>query len=210
MKEAIKALPPRAGLNFCCKGASVLVWQWESYSPPARLLNVKDKLAANEPVYSMTVRLVRSIEIATIARTAGFDTIYIDLEHNVFSLDAAGQICIACLSLGIAPFVRVPSYDPHFVARVLDLGALGVIAPHVQSAADAEAVVRAARYPPVGERSLAGMLPQLHYRTLPAEEANQQLNDATMVIGMIESPKALPQSTRSPRFRSGHPVHRNG
>jgi len=153
--------------------------------------NVKEKLARDEPVYSMTVRLVRSIEIASIARTAGFDTIYIDLEHNGFSLDTAGQICIACLGLGIAPFVRVPSSDPQFVARVLDSGALGIIVPHLQSADDARSVVRAAKYPPDGERSLAGMLPQLQYRSLPAADAIQQINDATMVIAMIESPKGL-------------------
>lgn len=152
---------------------------------------IKDKLARDEPVYSMAVRLVRSIEIAGIARAAGFDSIYIDLEHNGFSLDTTGQICIACLGLGIVPFVRVPSTDAQFVARVLDSGALGVIAPHLRSAADAEAVVRAAKYPPLGERSLAGMLPHLHYRTLPAAEANQQLNDATMVVAMIESPEGL-------------------
>ncbi len=142
--------------------------------------NVKDKLARDETVYSMTVRLVRSIEIATIARTAGFDSIYIDLEHNGFSLDTAGQICMACLALDIVPFVRVPSTEPHLVARVLDLGALGIIAPHLQSADDAKAVVRAAKYSPLGDRSLAGMLPQLHYRTLPAAEANQQLGLAAV------------------------------
>lgn len=155
------------------------------------LNNVKRKLLNDEPVYSMTVRLVRSIEIASIARTAGFDTLYIDMEHNGFSIDTAGQICMACLGLGIAPFVRVPGTDPSFIARVLDSGALGIIAPHVQSADDARAVVRAAKYHPVGERSLAGMLPQLHYRTLPAHEANALLNDATMIVTMIESPEGL-------------------
>lgn len=182
------------GFPFCCKGRRRLsIRSTSDVNPKSERLrnNVKDKLAKDEPVYSMTVRLVRSIEIATIARTAGFDTVYIDLEHNGFSLDAAGQICMACLGLGIAPFVRVPSYDPHFVSRVLDSGALGIIAPHVQSAADANAIVRAAKYPPIGERSLAGMLPQLHYQTVPVEEANQQVNDATMVVAMIESPEGL-------------------
>jgi 4-hydroxy-2-oxoheptanedioate aldolase len=161
-------------------------------SPDGRLRNnVKDKLARDEPVYSIAVRLVRSIEIASIARTAGFDSIYIDLEHSSLSRDTAGQICMACLGLGIAPFVRVPSADPHVIAQVLDSGALGIIAPHVQSAENARAIVRAAKYPPLGQRSLAGMLPQLHYRALPAAEANHQLNDATMVIAMIESPEGL-------------------
>jgi 4-hydroxy-2-oxoheptanedioate aldolase len=153
--------------------------------------SVKDKFARGEPVFSMSVRLVRSIEIASIARTAGFDSIYIDLEHSSFSLDTTGQICMACLPLGVAPFVRVPGGDPHFVARVLDAGALGIIAPHLHSADEARAIVRAAKYPPVGDRSLAGMLPQLQFRTLPTATASRQLNDSTMVIAMIESKEGL-------------------
>jgi 2-keto-3-deoxy-L-rhamnonate aldolase RhmA len=156
-------------------------------SPDHGLRNaVKEKLARNEPVYSMAVRLVRTVEIATIARTAGYDSIYIDLEHSGISLDAAGQICVASIGMGLVPFVRVPSADAAFVTRALDGGALGVIAPHVRSAADARALVRIVKYPPLGDRSLAGTLPQLGYRTLPAAQATRQLNDATMVIVMIE------------------------
>jgi 4-hydroxy-2-oxoheptanedioate aldolase len=160
-------------------------------SPSAMRNSVKEKLARGEPVFSMSVRLVRSIEIASIALTAGFDSIYIDLEHSSFSLDTTGQICMACLPLGVAPFVRVPGGDPHVVARVLDAGALGIIAPHVHSADEARAIVRAAKYPPIGDRSLAGMLPQLEFRTLPTATASRQLNDATMVIVMIESNEGL-------------------
>jgi 2-keto-3-deoxy-L-rhamnonate aldolase RhmA len=102
--------------------------------------NVKEKLARDEVVASMTVRLVRTVEIARIARTAGFDTLYVDLEHSSFSLDACGQICMAALEAGIAPFVRVPANTPEYIARVLEGGALGVIAPHLGSADEARAV----------------------------------------------------------------------
>ena len=53
--------------------------------------NVKEKLARDEVVASMTVRLVRNVEIARIAKTAGFDTLYIDLEHSSFRSKAAGR-----------------------------------------------------------------------------------------------------------------------
>jgi 2-keto-3-deoxy-L-rhamnonate aldolase RhmA len=98
---------------------------------PRQLLrnSVKDKLARNEVVASMIVRLVRTIEIAQIARTAGFDSFYVDMEHNSFSPDTTGQLCMAGLAAGIAPFVRVPSIEPEHIARALDGGALGVI-PH--------------------------------------------------------------------------------
>ena len=100
--------------------------------------NVKEKLARDEVVASMTVRLVRNVEIARIARTAGFDTLYIDLEHSSFSLESCSQVCIAAMEAGIAPFVRVPANTPDYITRVLEGGALGIIAPHVHSAADAQ------------------------------------------------------------------------
>ena len=152
---------------------------------------VKEKLARDEVVASMTVRMVRSIEIARIARTAGFDTLYIDLEHAGFSLDTTGQICIAALEAGIAPFVRVPANTPEHISRVLDGGALGVIAPHVGSAEEARAVVAAAKFPPAGQRSFAGSLPHLHYRAVPTTEAYAALDAATMVIVQCETAQAL-------------------
>ena len=95
---------------------------------------VKEKLARDEVVASMTVRLCRSIEIARIAATAGFDTIYVDVEHNTLSIDAVCQICIAAMQCGITPLVRVPANTPEFICRLLDGGAMGVIAPHVRTA----------------------------------------------------------------------------
>ena len=148
---------------------------------------VKEKLARGEVVASMTVRLVRGVEIASLAHTAGFDTLYIDVEHSSFSLETASQICLAALAVGIAPFVRVPSHRPEHVGRALDGGALGVIAPHVRSADEARAVVRAAKFPPLGERSAASGMPHLRYRSFPNAEANAALNDATMVIVQCES-----------------------
>jgi 4-hydroxy-2-oxoheptanedioate aldolase len=151
--------------------------------------NVKDKLTRGEVVASMTVRLVRGIEIAQIAKAAGFDSLYVDMEHASFSLDTTGQICMAALLAGITPLVRVPGVAE--VQHVLDAGALGIIAPHVRSPDEARAYVRAAKFPPLGERSNAGPLPHLHYRSFPAAEANAALDAATMVVVQFESDEAL-------------------
>ena len=153
--------------------------------------NVKEKLARGEVVASMTVRLSRSVEIALLAKTAGFDSIYIDVEHSSLSLETTGQICIAALEAGVAPFVRVPSTRPEHVSRVLDNGALGVIAPHIRSAAEAREVVAAAKYPPLGGRSHAGALPHLHYRAFPVAEVNAAMNEATMVVVQFETAGAI-------------------
>ena len=153
--------------------------------------SVKDKLARNEVVASMTVRLVRGIEIAQIARTAGFDTLYVDVEHSSLSLETTSQICIAALEIGVAPLVRVPSTRPEHVSRALDGGALGVIAPHIRSAAEAREVVASAKYPPFGGRSMGGALPHLQYRSFPAAEANAAMNEATMVVVQFETANAV-------------------
>ncbi|MBV9566052.1 MAG: hypothetical protein JOY90_37225 [Bradyrhizobium sp.] len=121
---------------------------------------VKDKLRRDEVVASMTVRLVRGVEIARLAATAGFDMIYVDLEHSTLSLEATGQICQAALGVGVTPMVRVPANRPDFVQRVLDAGALGIIAPGVRSAEEARAVVVASKFAPLGERGAGGALPQ--------------------------------------------------
>ena len=113
-----------------------------STHPPTLRNKVRDKLARDEVVDSMTARLIRGIEVAQIAATAGFDSLYVDLEHGPLTIDITGQICIAALAVGVTPFVRVPAIAPEFVGRVLDAGALGIIAPHIHSAAQAQELVR--------------------------------------------------------------------
>src|SRR5204862_1913336 len=153
--------------------------------------SVKEKLQRGEVVASVTVRLVPTVEIVRIAKSAGFDSLYIDLEHSSCSLQTTSQLCIMALEADVPAFVRVPANTPEYVSRVLDGGALGVIAPGVRSAGEARAVVAAAKYPPLGERGLSAGLPQLQFRTFPAAETLPALNDATLVIVQFESKAAL-------------------
>jgi 2-keto-3-deoxy-L-rhamnonate aldolase RhmA len=151
--------------------------------------SLKERLARGEVASSMTVRLTRGIEIAQLAKTAGFDSLYIDLEHSSLSLETTSQICCAALSCGIAPLIRVPQLE--LVQRVLDGGALGIIVPDVRNASQAREAVRAAKYPPQGERGFATALPHFAYRSLPAKQQYSTLNDATMVIVQFESTEAV-------------------
>jgi 2-keto-3-deoxy-L-rhamnonate aldolase RhmA len=151
--------------------------------------SVRERLARGEVASSMTVRLTRSVEIAGLARTAGFDSLYVDLEHSSLSLETTSQICVAALEIGIAPFVRVPNLE--LIQRVLDGGALGIIMPDVRTPEQARDVVRAAKYPTQGERGFASALPHFKYRSPPAAEHYRALNDATMVIVQFESAEAV-------------------
>ena len=99
---------------------------------------VKDKLKRDEVVASMTVRLVRGVEIARLAATAGFDMIYIDLEHSTLTLEATAQICQAALSAGVTPMVRVPVNTPDYIQRVLTASSKTASGPFYVDAEAAE------------------------------------------------------------------------
>lgn len=151
--------------------------------------SVKERLARGEVASSMTVRLTRGIEIARLAATAGFDSLYVDLEHSSLSIETTSQICIAALNVGIAPFVRVPQLET--AQQILDGGALGIIVPDVRTAAQAQAAVKVAKYPPLGERGFATALPHFDFRSFPAKEFCPVLDAATMVIVQFESAEAI-------------------
>ena len=153
--------------------------------------HMTEKLARDEVVASMTVRFARSIEIAQVAKTAGFDTLYVDMEHNTLSIDTVCQICISAQQIGITPLVRVPANTPDYICRVLDGGAMGVITPHIRSAAEARARVKLVKFPPLGERSAGGALSHYQYRSFPITETNAAMNDATSLVVMLETVAAL-------------------
>ena len=154
--------------------------------------NVKEKLARDEVVASMTVRLIRTIEIARIARTAGFDSLYVDLEHSSFSLETCGQICMAAVEAGIAPFVRVPANTPDYICprarrrRARDHRAACPFRRRGQGGGAGR---------PNSRRSASARTPAAFRicisATFPAPEAYAALNDATMVIVQFESAAAL-------------------
>jgi 2-keto-3-deoxy-L-rhamnonate aldolase RhmA len=152
---------------------------------------LKRKLEANEVALALAVNQARTPNISMIAAACGFDALYIDLEHNPTSLETTSVICVAALGLGVTPLVRVSSHMGHEAARVLDGGAQGLMIPHVNTAAEAQAVVDACRFPPIGHRSAGGAGPSLFYQPMPQGEINDHLNRETILIAMIETPEAV-------------------
>jgi 2-keto-3-deoxy-L-rhamnonate aldolase RhmA len=148
-------------------------------------------LAQGEPLLSLGIRNARSAEIVRIAKTAGFGQVWIDLEHSSISIDCATQIAAAAADLGLEAWVRVPERDYGVVGRLLDGGATGIIAPRVETAAEAQLVVDAARFPPRGHRSQIAHLPQAGYRRLPAAELMQVADRATTVHILLESARGI-------------------
>lgn len=151
---------------------------------------LKRRMAAGELVLCATVRYSRTVEIAQIARLAGYDALYCDLEHSTLALDHVAQIAQTAALAGVVPFARVPSHDHDWISRVLDGGCHGVIVPHVDDAKAARACVEASRYPPLGTRSLAGYGP-LAGLSVGIEESYRLINGNTVLVAMLESPEAI-------------------
>jgi 2-keto-3-deoxy-L-rhamnonate aldolase RhmA len=151
----------------------------------------RERLARGELSIGLGIRLSRSVDIAKILKTSGYDWLFLDLEHGSMSLDAASQISVAALDTGISPIVRVPAMQMAMATRSLDGGALGIVMPHVDTAAEARAIVDHLKYPPVGHRSVSGAQPQFDYRAMKVSELTAALNAATLTICMVETPKAI-------------------
>ena len=151
----------------------------------------RDKLAAGALSLGVGIRLTRSVEIAKAMAVAGFDWLFLDMEHGVMSLEACAQIATAALDAGIAPIARVPNGEYAIATRALDNGVLGIVVPHVDTAEEAREVVDRLKYPPLGHRSMGGIGPHYGLRAASSGEAAAALNAANLTIVMIETPKAV-------------------
>jgi 2-keto-3-deoxy-L-rhamnonate aldolase RhmA len=145
------------------------------------------RLRAGELILMMGIRSGRTGDVVRVARSTGHDAVLIDLEHSSMSLDVAAQLCATAGDLGMTPFVRVPEREYGAIGRLLDCGAQGIIAPRIETVAEAELVSRACRFAPRGQRSQLTAVPQLGMRPTPAATLNPVLDDATIVQILIET-----------------------
>ncbi|GAC1644998.1 MAG: aldolase/citrate lyase family protein [Mycobacterium sp.] len=152
---------------------------------------MRDALRGEGLVLCLALMNARTPDVPAIAAACGYDAVYIDLEHTSTSLETAAMLCTSAVGAGISALVRVPSHDPSVIARVLDNGAIGIIVPHVNSKDEAEMVVDAARFPPVGHRSIAGPNAVSGYAPRSAPELTAELERRTVVAVMIETPSAV-------------------
>jgi 2-keto-3-deoxy-L-rhamnonate aldolase RhmA len=150
-----------------------------------------DRLRGNDPVLMLAVRCSRTADVIRIAKSTGHHAVMIDLEHSTMTLDVAASLCSTATDLGLFPFVRVREREYGALGPLLDGGAQGVIAPRVETAAEAADITRACRFAPRGQRSQLAAVPQFGLRPTPAATLNPALDDATVVQMLIETPAGV-------------------
>ncbi|WP_410599604.1 HpcH/HpaI aldolase family protein [Amycolatopsis sp. lyj-90] len=153
------------------------------------MTGLKQLLAAGRPVTGVLLRMP-AVGLVELAGVAGLDFVLLDCEHGPADTEQVQHHLNAADAHGLATLVRVGADEPALVLRVLDLGAQGVVVPHVDTAGQAAAAVRSAHYPPLGERGFANYSRGAGFGSRSPAEHLDRANATTLVIPMLETETA--------------------
>ena len=109
------------------------------------------------------------------------------MEHTGWSIESIRMLVATTRSTNLIPYVRIPATEYHFIARALDMGAMGVMVPMVESAQQAETIVASAKYPPIGRRGAAFGVAHDDYSGGDIVQKISTANSETQLIAQIET-----------------------
>lgn len=152
---------------------------------------VKQKLKEGKQVVGGTVLLPDPDVYCTMAN-AGFDFTWIEMQHSPLSYQDVAHMLAACKGAPAIPFIRIPDATEGDLQKAMDIGALGIMIPMVDSVEKAQNAVRFAKYPPIGRRSQGSG----QYGALWGRDYRQTANDNVLIIAMIENPAGVELADR--------------
>jgi 2-keto-3-deoxy-L-rhamnonate aldolase RhmA len=156
---------------------------------PIRPNTLKRALAEGKTVFGSSVRLPEP-GLVEVLGYAGFDYVLIDGEHGSMGWSDAERMILAAHAAGTTPIVRVLKNEPEMVMRALDIGAMGILVPHVCTEADANRLRMGAFYPPEGKRGVGiGRVGQ--WGAISMDEYFRTINREIVLMGMIEDAEAI-------------------
>src|SRR6478736_5591567 len=156
-----------------------------------RTNQVKSDLRAGKHVFGTMVFEFFTPGMPQIAKAAGAEFVLFDMEHSGVTIETLKAQIAACRGIGLVPMVRVPALQYHFIARCLDMGAMGIMVPMVESAAQAREIVSATRYPPAGRRGAAFSMAHDDYEGGSVPDKMAVANERTLVMALVETTAGL-------------------
>ena len=149
--------------------------------------NLKARLRSGEIILGTSLP-APTPHVAGSVISTGPDFLWADTEHMPHATEALDSILVLARMRGVAPMVRVAWNDPALIKKAYDAGAVAVMVPQVDTAAEAAAAVEAARYAPEGRRGLSPMWTQI----VGADwnEVIKTANEETLVVLQLESQRA--------------------
>jgi len=149
---------------------------------------IKARLAQGGAAFGTMAFEFFTPSLAQIVAAAGAQFLLYDMEHSGIGVETMKAQFAACRGLDLVPLVRVPATEYHFVARMLDAGAMGIMVPMVETAEQAARIVSYTRYPPHGRRGAAfGVAPHDDYLGGDVTETMAAAHERTLVICLVET-----------------------
>jgi len=152
---------------------------------------VKEKLSTGGTSIGTFVFEFATTGMGRIVAEAGAEFVVFDMEHTGFSIETIRTLIASCRPAEVTPMVRVPATEYHFIARALDMGALGIMVPMVETADQARRIVASAKYPPVGRRGAAFGVAHDGYTGGDITEKIESANRETLLIAQIETAEGV-------------------
>ena len=137
------------------------------------------------------IQELRSLAVPIILANAGFDFVFLDMEHGTFNIETMADLVKVIRLTGMTPLVRVPDGQYHVIAPVLDAGAQGIMVPRVETEDQVEHVVSCAKYPPLGKRGCSVAKGHNEYQNADIHEFTDHSNHETLIIIQIERREAV-------------------
>ncbi len=152
---------------------------------------LKQSLQTNGRAFGAMVMEFLTPGMPAIIAATGAEFALFDMEHTGATLETMKSMVAGCRGLNIAPIVRVPRGEYHFIARAMDIGAHGIMVPMVGSAKEAAHIASCAHYPPVGQRGAAFGVAHDDYKATDPATAMARAAARTLVIAQIETVEGL-------------------
>jgi len=150
---------------------------------------VIEKLRRGEPTFGTWLSL-GDIFASRVLAKLGFDWLTLDMEHSAIDWSRATAVFAVIAEAGCVPLVRVPEGSHHYIKRALDAGAWGIVVPMVDTVEQARTAIAAAKYPPIGNRSVGGGMHSMNFDAT-AGEYYENANDNILVVLQTESPEGV-------------------
>ena len=152
---------------------------------------VKERLGAGEVVVGSYIAEFYTAGLPAIVAACGADFVIFDYEHSGWGAEALRTQLALARGVGLVPIVNSPGVKFEREGLLLDMGALGLMVPHVRNARQAEEIVRATRYPPQGHRGGAFGIAHDGYRARQISQTVSDANDSILIIAKLESRQAI-------------------
>ena len=154
---------------------------------------VKRKLKRGEVALGTLVFEFDTPGIPRLCELAGAEFVIFDMEHTRFTIERIGELLAWCRGCDLVPLVRPPGTIYNLMSRPMDAGAMGLMVPMVESAEQAQQIVDAVKYGPMGKRGTAFNVAHDGYQSDDIVKTMRQSNRESLILAQIESPRGVDQ-----------------